>query len=202
MKSKKFTLLELLVAMAVFSVMMTVLMQFFSSAQKVTLRTKGKTNYFEDARTAMELMSRDLKSALYAGTGKELKITNSNKTIEFYCYSQNSITRGQLAKVTYTLDESDASNKILKISVANDSTSITDSDVIGKVQSLTFTPALHPDGSTYSGGTTPGEDQYYNILPGAVSIDLKVGESLADSVTFSKTIYLAGRGQGTKNEVN
>ena len=67
-KIKNFTLLEPFVAMAVFSVMMTVLMQFFSSAQKVTLRTGTRTEIFESGRVAMELIARDFKSAYYGGS--------------------------------------------------------------------------------------------------------------------------------------
>jgi len=59
---KQFTLLELLVAMAVFSVMMTVLMQYFGSAQKVTSGRVKRVEMFEKARIALEIISRDLQA--------------------------------------------------------------------------------------------------------------------------------------------
>jgi uncharacterized protein (TIGR02599 family) len=64
-KKYKFTILELMVAMSVFAVLMTVLMQFFSSAQKITINTKNKTGCYESSRLVFEMISRDLRTAKY-----------------------------------------------------------------------------------------------------------------------------------------
>lgn len=71
-KRSFFTLLELLVAMAVFSVMMTVLMQYFGSAQRVTVRSAQRVEVFEKARIALELISRDLQSFYFDSSYREV----------------------------------------------------------------------------------------------------------------------------------
>jgi len=94
---KRFTLLELLVAMAVFAVMMTVLMQFFGSAQKVSKRTGDKIKNYEDARIALEMISRDLKTVKYVPGG-----TFSGGTLSFYCRSAYASTPGEKVFVSYS----------------------------------------------------------------------------------------------------
>jgi len=126
-----FTLLELLVAMAVFSVMMTVLMQFFSSAQKVTSASEKRTTVFSDARVAMELMARDIKSAIHHPkqpllTGDDIGITSTfdsphtasgGNGITFMGFTQNTfdngttaINPGVLCQISYFLNQSSEAN--------------------------------------------------------------------------------------------
>ena len=62
---KKFTLIELVVSMAVFTVLMLILLQFFSSAQKAWLTANSRAMTYENARVAMDLISRDLQGMLY-----------------------------------------------------------------------------------------------------------------------------------------
>jgi len=64
-KIRAFTLLEVLVSMAVFTVLMLALMQFFGAAQKIWTGTGQKNIMYENARVAMDLMSRDLQCAFY-----------------------------------------------------------------------------------------------------------------------------------------
>ena len=63
--SSFFTIIELIAAMAVFAVIMLVMMKFFGSAQKAWTGSAAKSQIFEDAKLAMEMMSRDLQSAIY-----------------------------------------------------------------------------------------------------------------------------------------
>ncbi len=60
-----FTLAELLVAMVVFSIMLLLMMQFFSGAQRIWVSTEQKNNLYADARVAMDLMSTFLQGAYY-----------------------------------------------------------------------------------------------------------------------------------------
>ena len=62
---KGFTLIELVVAMAVFSLMMLLMMQFFTDTQKLWSRSEDKANMYADARVAMDLMSSALQSVYY-----------------------------------------------------------------------------------------------------------------------------------------
>jgi type II secretory pathway pseudopilin PulG len=60
-----YTLVELLAAMVVFTLIMLALMGFFSTAQKIWTQSNNKVIMFEDARVAMNLMTRDLQSSFY-----------------------------------------------------------------------------------------------------------------------------------------
>ncbi|MBO4304649.1 MAG: hypothetical protein J6A21_08700 [Lentisphaeria bacterium] len=60
-----FTLVEVIVSMAVFSLLMLGLMQFFSSAQNLWSSTGNRVATFGDARTAMNLMATDLMCTYY-----------------------------------------------------------------------------------------------------------------------------------------
>ena len=60
-----FTLIELVVSMAVFSLMMLLMMQFFTDTQKLWSRSEDKANMYADARVAMDLMSSALQSVYY-----------------------------------------------------------------------------------------------------------------------------------------
>ncbi|OGV36809.1 MAG: hypothetical protein A2020_03265 [Lentisphaerae bacterium GWF2_45_14] len=63
-----YSLIELLAAMAVFTILILALMQFTSSAQKIWTGSNAKTMMFEDARIALNLIARDLQCAYYNST--------------------------------------------------------------------------------------------------------------------------------------
>lgn len=60
-----FTLLELLVSMAVFTLLMMALMQFLNSSQKLWIGVDQKNDMFENARIALDYMSRDIQCIFY-----------------------------------------------------------------------------------------------------------------------------------------
>ena len=62
---KGFTLIELVVAMAVFSLMMMLMMQFFVDTQRLWSKSEDKANMYADARVAMDLMASALQSVYY-----------------------------------------------------------------------------------------------------------------------------------------
>ena len=68
-----FTLVELIVAMAVFSLMMLMMMQFFSDTQTLWSRSEEKNNMYADARIAMDLMSSALQSVYYQESGADVQ---------------------------------------------------------------------------------------------------------------------------------
>jgi len=65
LKTSYFTLLELLVSMAVFAVLIVALSVFYNSALKSTSETNSKTMIFENARIALDLMTRDIQTIYY-----------------------------------------------------------------------------------------------------------------------------------------
>ncbi len=61
----RFTLVELLVAMAVFSVLLLISMQIFGSSRKLWLDSENKNKIYADARTAMEFISSRIQTQAY-----------------------------------------------------------------------------------------------------------------------------------------
>ena len=73
---KPFTLVEVLIAMSVLSVFLLGLMQFYSSTENVLSSGLEKTEMFERARIAIDMMANDLTCVYYSQTDKELKPVN------------------------------------------------------------------------------------------------------------------------------
>ncbi len=60
-----YTLVELLMAMAIFAIISVIMMRFFSSAQQIWSKASQKNVLYADARVALDIMTADLQSALY-----------------------------------------------------------------------------------------------------------------------------------------
>ena len=63
--SGSFTLLELIVSMAVFTLLMYTLLLFFDSAQKAWVQTSHRGAIYENTRVAFDLIERDIVSVFY-----------------------------------------------------------------------------------------------------------------------------------------
>lgn len=65
-RSKQFyTLIELLMAMAIFAIISVIMMRFFNSAQQIWSKASQKNVLYSDARVALDIMSAEIQSALY-----------------------------------------------------------------------------------------------------------------------------------------
>ncbi|HCE44841.1 MAG TPA: hypothetical protein DET40_14975 [Lentisphaeria bacterium] len=60
-----FTLIELIAAMGVFSILMLVMLSFFDGAQRAWSNCINRGQIYENARVAMDLITRDLQCAYY-----------------------------------------------------------------------------------------------------------------------------------------
>ncbi len=69
-----FTLIELIAAMGVFSLIMVMMMTLFLSAQHIWRKTSQESTVFENARIALDLMARDIQCTYY----------EPNKTLFWY----------------------------------------------------------------------------------------------------------------------
>lgn len=112
-KSKRhfFTLLEVLVSMGVFTILMLALMQFFSAAQTVWEKSGSRTETFENARLAVQMLKQDLANAFYGDPDHNMG------SLQFFSYnngsSQKNLTfaaeqNGVLAEVDYCWDATDS----------------------------------------------------------------------------------------------
>ena len=76
---KPFTLVEVLIAMSVLSVFLLGLMQFYSSTETVLNSGVERTEMFERARIAMDMMANDLACTYYSQTDDDLKPFDSSE---------------------------------------------------------------------------------------------------------------------------
>lgn len=75
MTGKRFTLIEIAVAMSIFALLMLILMQIFSATQNVWRTSSGKAETYESARVVLDLLGNGLESAIR---------TNSSTGEKFY----------------------------------------------------------------------------------------------------------------------
>src|SRR5882724_4571519 len=73
---RAFTLVEILVAVAIVVFLVLVLAQIISSAQVIWRNSEARTDAFRDARAALELMSRDISLALTNDRAPVLALSN------------------------------------------------------------------------------------------------------------------------------
>ncbi len=66
-----FTLVELIVSMAVFALLATVVVQLFAASQKLWSSTTGKNELYRDARMTLDLMSDLLTNVVFVPTSEE-----------------------------------------------------------------------------------------------------------------------------------
>ncbi|MBE6363458.1 MAG: prepilin-type N-terminal cleavage/methylation domain-containing protein [Lentisphaerae bacterium] len=81
---KHFTLVELLVAMAIFSILLLVSMQIFSSSRRLWLDSENKNKIYADARTAMEFITSRIQTQVYTENMPFLIEKNSRNSKMFF----------------------------------------------------------------------------------------------------------------------
>jgi len=116
MKKLKFTLIELMVAMAVFALLMASLMQFFGSAQKLWSLSSSKSEMFENARVALEMISRDLQSAYYSSGTTPFYVSSGARSSASAMGCDTSNPEQRLAFIAYSDNKPCNSSNANKIS--------------------------------------------------------------------------------------
>jgi type II secretory pathway pseudopilin PulG len=116
----KFTLIELITAMALFSVLMLIMMRFFGEAQKAWTESSKRSMVFDNAKIAMDLISRDLQCVMY---------TENDASSLFPFWHENS---GRINFMTVTNVRSEAaSSSICEVKYARSDGTITNTDLAG-----------------------------------------------------------------------
>lgn len=105
---KKYTLIELLVAMGIFAFMMLLLMNFFSISTDLLGRENNRATKLYEASVITSIMDQDFKNLTVDNTEKpfEYDYNNSGKTyLRFYTYGYNEIGEGSKEiMVSYVYD--------------------------------------------------------------------------------------------------
>lgn len=116
-RRQKFTIVEILVAMAVFSILMLLIMQIFGSMQSVWTSTSNKTETYQNARVIMDMLATDFQSAYYNAEADvatswcyyqtDDEPTDSSKPIWFVTHRQKSIQakNSSLVQTGYWLEQ-------------------------------------------------------------------------------------------------
>ncbi len=171
-RKSAFTLVELLVAMAVFSVLMLALMQFFGSAQKLWTYTARKVNMYEDARVAMDLMARDIQSAYYVKDTTPFWHDPVSANFESLCFvavtanRANSHCESRLSKAMYGVEIASLKN-YLTYTLTGDKTSIGAANTTNWNFHLNSPPLL-PD-TTFAAFDVPND--VHKVIPYVVGLN-------------------------------
>ena len=127
----RFTLVEILVSMAVFSILLTLMMQFFSGARTLWTANEKRTVVYSDASVALDLMSTLLQSTYCtfdnAGANQTLfEIDNTspdNNKIYFNSNSRMNLSGGAVRYLSFQRTQQAGENlgdNILVLTVFND----------------------------------------------------------------------------------
>jgi len=116
LKKQFFTLIELIVSMAVFSTLMIVVITAFNSAQTSTSSSYDKSMMFENSKIAMDLISRDIQSIYYVNGSTPFwncTPTDSNELLAFVASTSvkaNQYCTAAESEVKYQLYYTESSN--------------------------------------------------------------------------------------------
>ena len=85
MTGRRFTLIEIAVAMSIFALLMLILMQIFSATQNVWRTSSGKTDPYESARVVLDLLGNGLESAIRtnSSTGEKFYYSKTDSELWF-----------------------------------------------------------------------------------------------------------------------
>jgi len=118
---KPFTLVEVLIAMSVLSVFLLGLMQFYSSTESVLSSGVERTEMFERARIAMDMMANDLTCVYYSQTDDDITPFQPESETKSDWFSVSTIRPEKLKKeyktsilgVKYELKDDDGVKKLV-----------------------------------------------------------------------------------------
>ena len=108
MKKSRFTLVELLVSMAVLVVILGFILQFFAGSQRLWTSMEQRNNIYADARVAMDIMTTMLQNSFYSEGGIPFSINRTNAyrhKIYFATQSMQNLPGGRLKYVSFQLGE-------------------------------------------------------------------------------------------------
>ncbi len=208
---KYFTLVELLASMAILLILMAVLFEMFTAAQRVWSVTSRNTEIYESARIALDLIARDLQSAVASDfPGQEIPfyIKDNNSNVGTFI-SADAQAVSTLCEISYR-----ENNRVLERQSIGDGSHW---DFFGDIGTdWTINPDPHDFREVVRGVKHFSMKAYpalttgtYLSLPQVVVVSIGIYDSRADDPalplaranqlktetmrTFTKTIFLGGR---------
>ena len=198
---KAFTLVEVMVSMALFAGIMALLMQYFSSAQRIWMGSAGKTEMFENARVALDLMENDLLCSYYSYGPPNTRLfffpqiaTDATTGCNYYQFGvaslrpspPNTLCKSSLCEVQYRYDPSQCR---LLMSVmgdhCSDGTSNTDWDLtnFASAVSATSNPFTTLFNDIYDPtDSTSDKDGWCEVIPYVVDFSYKLYDKAGNRI--------------------
>lgn len=202
----RFTLVELLMAMVILSVIMMLMFRFTTAASDAWTKSAANMRIYNNARAALDLIEQDLRAIVISGeTGAEIRLhvygPGSDQLTFVAATGEDSAYDTELVEVMYDLDGS-----VLKRAEVGDNSggwnflgapagwytndSASFNEVIGGVQSLKFTVY------NAAGSEIAGAGDYTDIARVRIDMTLRDEQTLVDSIAaqaereFTRTIFL------------
>lgn len=185
----KFTLVELIVAMAVFSILLLLMLQFFSGAQRIWNGMEKRNEIYANARIIMDLMTVHLQNIYYTNSGVPFYIDNTDpdsSKIYFATQARNLFPDGNSQKFMtfqrYTVSASEnAQQEQLRLAIFSSSTK-------GSPTSPTYNCFFSPFGATpsipdFKSATT----ELPKRLDGLITND-DYSDKIADNITMFQIV--------------
>jgi len=110
-RAATFTLVELMVSLSILSVLMLLLVQFVISAQRAMLMSEGIQRMNDDQRVALEIIERDLSSAVVSSmVGQEVGLyvsnpdTDGGDVLSFVTHGMGGVSGAEWVEVNYRVE--------------------------------------------------------------------------------------------------
>lgn len=192
-KNQGFSLIELLIAMAVCLILMGLATSLFANALGVRTRESRKADALASARAALSAISREISNSGYGLTSNGIVTNDSNnKKIHFRANLENNdYTTDSIGEdVTYFFDS--ATQSIVRYDPKNTpKTSV----IVNKISDVTFTYYDYiGNSSTYTTASTPTNNTGRVQIKVVVKLEDVVGQPKNQTVTFTSDVTLRNSG--------
>ena len=187
-----FTLIELLAAMAVFSILLVVALRLFSGAQQIWLRSEQKTDTFASARTAMDFLASRLQTISYIDDEPFEIVDNDHNTTDENGDKMPGFTGYECDEIWFisnlALGDGGHNQHFVKFRLVNP---MGDQDNAGTFQMI-----------KYTGQRTKGKNHFYCELFPGYSDDSRKIRSYAEAMTHLRKVFTAVQEDGDDPNVD
>ncbi|MFA7328796.1 MAG: type II secretion system protein GspJ [Candidatus Ratteibacteria bacterium] len=210
MKTRKgFTLVEVMVAVVIFSLAIAVIYKTFSTGLKVWERGSESMAVFQDGKRVLDVISKDIRStfipplgnedSLFVGEDKKEGEIDADKISFFTLGEPNLISKGKdigLRKIEYYLEKKDKEYTLYRKETPSLGRLVLGEETVDPlligVENLNF--------EYYSKGEWKKEWKPSKTVPSRVKICLKLKEETGEPHTFATTVEVPVASEETEKE--
>lgn len=210
MKTRKgFTLVEMMVAVVIFSLAIAVIYKTFSTGLKVWERGSESMAVFQDGKRVLDIISKDIRStfipslgnedSLFVGEDKKEGEIDADKIIFFTLGEPNVISKKKdigLCRVEYYLEKKESEYTLYRKETPSLGQLVLGEETVDPlligVESLSF--------EYYSKGEWKKEWKSSKTVPTRVKICLKLKEETGEPLSFATTAEVSVASEETEKE--